>query len=349
MLVAGALGLAVPSRSAAGLQAPGGKPWSFVVLGHLRGDQYGPNPKLAELLAEVRELRPRFVVLTGDMIWGDVHSNPADTTKLIAEWTYLDSALATLGVPVYRVPGNHDISDRPSRDVYLRRYGPLPQAVDRDGIRLLLLTSTWIPTDQDTLKNPYVRGRDLDSTQLAWLRQELARPGAGPTFVFVHHLLWWERETGPWWREVHPLLAQAGVPLVFSGDYGPLKFSTTTRDGVRYVQSSIEDSVSMAIQRGMITSRILSSQFDNYLEVVVAGAAAEVKVHTVAEFSSGQFTLERYRVVNTPLPPKPVPVWRRIWELIGSPRRLLALGVGAGILFAAGWWAGRRRFRREVV
>lgn len=69
----------------------------------------------------------------------------------------------------------------------------------------------------------------------------------------------------------------------------------------------------------------------------------------MAEFSLGQFTLERYRVVNTPLSPKPkpVPIWRRVWELIGRPRRLLVLGAGAGLLFAAGGLAGARRYRRR--
>ena len=95
--------LAAPAAAQAPAAAPASA-FSFAVLGHVRGGRDGPNPKLAELLDNVRRLKPAFVVLTGDMIWGDIEHNPADTAWLVREWTYLDSALATLGVPAYRVP-----------------------------------------------------------------------------------------------------------------------------------------------------------------------------------------------------------------------------------------------------
>lgn len=343
-LVAGAVGLGLAGAPVrASTPAAADAPFSFVVLGHLRGDQKGPNAKLGELLAEVRALRPAFVVLTGDMIYGDTHLPVADTASLRRQWDHLDSALATLGVPVYRVPGNHDISDLPSRDTYIARYGRPPQAVSHGQSRLLLLSSAWIPEDGDTRKHQYIRGKDLDSAQVSWLRAELAQPGFQHTFVFMAHLLWWEPAVGPWWREVHPLLAAAKVSGVFTGDYGPLKFSTTERDGVRYWQCSIEDNVSVGIQRARLASRILSSQFDNYLQVHVDGPTARVEVHTVAEVSSGQFTSERFAAVSTPLPPRTEPAWRRVWNLVGSPKRLAALGVGLLLVFGAGWVAGRRR------
>ena len=43
------------------------RPFSFAVLGHIRGDRdHKLNPKLGELLDHVRALHPDFVVLTGD-------------------------------------------------------------------------------------------------------------------------------------------------------------------------------------------------------------------------------------------------------------------------------------------
>jgi len=324
-----------------------GPDYSFVVLGHLRGDGTGPNRKLPEVLAKVRGLRPSFVVMTGDMIWGDIGSNPSDSTKLLREWEHLDSAVATLGVPVFRVPGNHDISDVVSRDVYVARYGKLPQAIALGRTRLVLLSSTWMPPDGDSGKRLYVRGVDLDSSAVSWLRGELSKPGFDRTFVFVHHLLWWEPDSGDWWRSVHPLLAQAKVAAVFSGDYGPLKFSTRTRDGVRYFQSSIETEPSVDILRNRISSRLLSSQFDNFLEVVVDGDSADVRVHTVAEVSSGQFTPEHHERVNAP---GPDPLWRKVWRRIDSPKRLTVLGLLlGGLVFGAGWWAGSRIRRRSQV
>jgi 3',5'-cyclic AMP phosphodiesterase CpdA len=312
--------------------------YSFVVLGHLRGDAKGPNAKMPELVAEVRKLRPAFLVLTGDAIWGDIDATPIDPASLHRQWDYIDSSLATVGVPVYRVPGNHDISDLVSRDVYRQRYGLPPQSVTVGDARLLLLSSAWIPADGDTRRMPYTRTTDLDATHKAWLKTELAKPGFAHTFVFMHHLLWWEPDSSAWWRDLHPALARAGVDAVFSGDYGPLKFSTMTRDSVQYFQSSIEDNVSTGIQRMRLASRILSSNFDNYLEVHVDGPAVEVEVHTVAEVSSGQFTPQRYAIVNEPLPPPPL--WNRLLTHVGR-KRLAAAAAGVLVLFGIGVLLGR--------
>lgn len=311
--------------------------FSFAVLGHVRGGRDGPNPKLAELLDAVRRIKPAFVVLTGDMIWGDIEHNPADTAWLLREWTHLDSALATLGVPAYRVPGNHDINDLATRDIYIRRYGRPPTAVTVNGSQLLLLGSAYVPPDGDTSKMSRIRPRALEPAQVAWLRTELAKPGFAHRFVFMHHLLWWEPDSSSWWREVHPLLRAARVDAAFSGDYGPMKFSTMTRDSVRYFQTSIEGAPSIAMLRGNLGARMLSSQFDNFLEVQVEGARSNVVVHTIAESSSGRFTPQHYREVTTPYPPEPLV--RRVWAKVGSPKRMAMLLVGFAIVFGAGWVA----------
>ena len=108
---------------------------------------------------------------------------------------------------------------------------------------------------------------ELDTEHLQFLKTELAKPGFAHTFVFMHDIIWWEPDSTQWWREVHPLLKNAKVDAVFTGDLGPLKFSTTTRDSVRYFQSSFETKPSVEMLRGLASSRLLSSQFDNFLEV----------------------------------------------------------------------------------
>ena len=149
------------------------------------------------------------------------------------------------------------------------------------------------------------------------------------------------------WRDVHPLLAKARVDAVFSGDLGPLKFSTRSRDGVGYFQGAIETEPSITMLRNNRASRLLSSQFDNFLEVVVGGDSVDVRVHTVAEVSSRVFTPEHYEEVDTP--PKPVSRWLKVRRSIDSPIRIAALGlllVGFVVVFGAGWWAGNRVRRR---
>lgn len=320
----------------------------FVVLGHIRGNKDGLSPRLGELVAKVRTLHPAFAVLTGDIIWGDVHKPVADPASIEREWNAVDSALAALGIPIYRVPGNHDISDIPSRDVWLRRYGSLPNKVVIGDIRLLLLSSAWIPADGDTRHNPFIRGFEMDSTHIRWLGQELSGPDSSRhTFAFMHHLLWWQPDDGRWWKEVHPILAKGGVRAVFSGDYGPLKFSTMERDRVRYYQSSIENPVLLGILQNRMSSRLLSAQFDNFFEVVVGKDRADVRVHTLSEISSGEFTPQRFRAIQSG--GRTTPLRERIWGLIGTPPRLAALVGGVFAVFLAGFWVGRRRLGGRTV
>jgi hypothetical protein len=136
--------------------------------------------------------------------------------------------------------------------------------------------------------------------------------------------------------------------MVFSGDYGPMKFSALARDGVQYVQSSIEDSVPVIMQRNRMPSRLLSSQFDNFLVVTTRGSEVSLEVKTVAAISSGQFTPARWRAINEGPDTRPAkPVSQQVWEVVGSPKRLAALGLGIGLVFGAGvvtagWWRRRR-------
>lgn len=302
--------------------------FSFVVVGHLRGDDNGKlSPLLNELLVEVRQHAPDFVVLTGDMIWGDVHNVFPKADVINRDWDRLDAALANLGVPVHRVPGNHDITDPVSRDIYFARYGVLPQAFTYRGSRFILLNSSWVPegTDPPPPTRPYVRGKPLDTEQIEFIRKELsAYQQYEHVFLFMHHLLWWHKEEELWWRKVHPLLVGRNVRAVFGGDYGPMKFSHMRRDEIDYIQSSIEGIISLETLRGLMSSRLLSQQFDNYLYVMVDGPRVTVKVETVGEFSLGKFTPQRWRAVNDyELPTQPILI--RVWDAIGSPRRLMTL------------------------
>jgi 3',5'-cyclic AMP phosphodiesterase CpdA len=331
------------SPSALSAQSAPSDTFSFAVLGHVRGNKLGElNPKLGEMLDRVRALHPDFVVLTGDMVWGDVDSNPVDTSVVLEEWRQLDSALATLEVPAYRVPGNHDISDLPSRDIYVRRYGRPPAAFDYGNSRFILLSSAWIPPDGDTRHNPYIRTRRLADDQFAFLKAQLADTAAyRHTFVFMHHLLWWEPDSSQWWREVHPVLAEGKVRDVFTGDYGPMKFSTLEKDGVRYLQSSMEGKPTLGVLRTFESSRMLSSQFDNFFFVTVRGPDVNVTVKTFAEFSSGHFTPQKYRAITAPEPGSGTFIGRV--KQVVTPKRVVAGAILVLLGFVVGWMIGRRK------
>ena len=321
--------------------------FSFVVLGHVRGEKNGDmSPLLDELLVKVRKHSPDLIFLTGDMIWGDLRAVAANANVVKQDWDRLDAAVDRLRVPVYRVPGNHDIHDFVTRDVYFSRYGKLPNAFTHRGSRFILLNSAWVPEGNDPPPpdRPFGRGKQLGPEQIEFIRKELSTSDRyDHVFLFMHHLLWWHKEEAAWWRDVHPLLVGRNVRAVFGGDYGPMKFSHMRRDGIDYIQSSIEDMPSLGILREWRSSWLLAQQFDNYLHVTVDGLQVAVEVETIGAISSGKFTPERWLAVEDYEPPP----MKRIWNAIGTPPRLIALTSLVLVCFIGGFVAAMTTKRHK--
>ena len=324
---------------------------TFVVLGHVRGDESSPlHYALDELLDEVRAAEPDFAVLTGDMIWGDPGPHAADRGKVLAQWEAFDSALATLDIPIYRTPGNHDIRDRVQWDLYEERYGRLPAAVDYGRVRLLLLNSSWRPKVEDGLRRWLGQGYHLDEDEIRFLEEQLADESAfDHAFVFLHHLFWWGEADGPWWQEVHPVLAGAHVRAVFSGDYGPRKFSHMRRDGVEYYQTSLSPDPAIGILRGHEWNRILAAQFDNYAVVRVVGEEVGIEIRTLREVSSDHFTPQRWLDVwgTTARPPR-LFFRGKLRQLLEGTRPKLYVATGLGLVFLTGLFLGIVLARRKA-
>jgi UDP-2,3-diacylglucosamine pyrophosphatase LpxH len=68
---------------------------------------------------QLKLLQPEFVINVGDLIEG--YSD--DKSELNAEWDEADSMLKDLGIPFFRTPGNHDISNKAAQQVWRERYG----------------------------------------------------------------------------------------------------------------------------------------------------------------------------------------------------------------------------------
>lgn len=338
-----ALALAgVNAAAAPGPSAPVTKPFNFVVIGHIRGDRGHLNPELAELLQRVRALKPAFVVVTGDMIWGDADLKGSVPEHILTEWTAVDSALATLKVPVYRTPGNHDINDIVTRDIYFQRYGKPPSAFSYGGSRFLILASTYLPPDGDTAKMEFIRGHDLDSSQVGFIRAQLADTASYQhTFAFMHHLLWWEPTNGAWWRDVHPLLEQHKGAAVFSGDLGPMKFSHLQADGIEYYQCSLGGNPPMNMMRNAERNRALQDQFDCFFNVTVDGPAVDVQVEAVGEVSMEHFTPARWDSIYGYRAPPPQSLREKFADLTSSRGRVVMLVGGLLLAFVAGWGIAR--------
>lgn len=319
----------------------------FVVAGHLRGNDNGElNPWIDELVKAIVEEDPQAVFLTGDLIWGGYHDERVDRDVVAREWDSLEETLAPVGAPLYLVPGNHDINDPVTAEVFRERFGQRPAALRLGEILFLLLDSTRYEDVIPTPPRPSTNTRTdaLASDQIAWIERVLTEhDDARQVFVLLHHVLWWEKNAA-WWSEVHPILARHKVRAVFAGDYGPLKFSATARDGIQYVQSSIEGDSDLRLIRNLKMARIMNYQFENFVLVDVKGDEVDIRIRTVAALASGKMSPERFREIFAP---EELTLGEKLERALGGPTRRILLTMAAiGFLFlgaAAGYAVGRRR------
>ena len=133
-----------------------------------------------EAVAKISALtvKPDFIIHTGDI---SQLSKPE-------EFDDADQILKEAGLPVFHVPGEHDMLDDENGKAYLARYGKDAQGAgwfsfDHKGVHFVGLVN---------VANLKAGGQgDLGPEQLAWLKQDLAsRPSSTPVVVFAHIPLW---------------------------------------------------------------------------------------------------------------------------------------------------------------
>lgn len=202
--------LAAADRTGAALPSLEGKEpgFKFVVLGDNRTggmDIYEVTETYKRIIGEINELRPVFVVLTGDIIRGGVNEE-----GLIREmWRRWMEATSVLEVPLFKVIGNHDVWSELSERVYREIFDePLYYSFDYQGCHFVVLDTE-------------VQGEagKITGEQFGWLEEDLSRnQGARYTFVFLHRPIWGGLRGDPVaWAPVHRLFVAKGVDAVFAG------------------------------------------------------------------------------------------------------------------------------------
>ena len=240
-------------------------PFSFVVLGDNRGDDSGQQPPaFREVLAAIEPEAPSLILDSGDMVYGHTR----DLDELEEQWRIYRQTVSTVRAPLFHVPGNHDLWNRASAELYQKLWGPTHYAFTYGNSRFIAL-------DTESAS-----GR-LDEEQLSWLTEELKTCKLPNAFLFMHRPLFpvdggigSSLDAYPEQRNrLHQLFVQHRqiVRAVFSGHEHLYAFQE--RDGIRYYTSGGGGApLYTAPERG---------GFHHFLKVNVAGTNVEVLLHKV--------------------------------------------------------------------
>ena len=181
--VAGGVPIATTMGDA--MAAPAAGPLTFLQISdsHVGFDKPA-NPDAAatlrEAIGKIRQLavKPSFILHTGDISHLSKDKEFDDADQIIRE----------AGIPVFYVPGEHDLIDEGVGKSYLSRYGKGTlgagwYSFDQNGIHYIGLVNV-VNLKAGGLGN-------LGAEQLAWLEKDLAgRSASTPIVVFAHIPLW---------------------------------------------------------------------------------------------------------------------------------------------------------------
>ena len=177
--------------------------------------------RYTEAIAAANALRPDFVVMGGDMV--DDPASDAQLEAVLRITADLDSE-----IPMFWVPGNHDIAAdtvRPTRhsiEKYRETFGPDYYGFDHGGVRFLVL-------DTVVLDSPQLVPEALDE-QMAWFEWEIARARQAQTQIvlFGHHPLFLSEpgEADSYWtlprerrRQLLDIIHRGRIKNAFAGHW----------------------------------------------------------------------------------------------------------------------------------
>jgi 3',5'-cyclic AMP phosphodiesterase CpdA len=93
--------------------------FSFVLLSDRTG--FARQGVFERAVRATKLLHPDFVIQIGDCIEGYT----SDVEELSRQWSEFEAIASGLELPLFRVPGNHDVSNQVMQQEWLRRYGAL--------------------------------------------------------------------------------------------------------------------------------------------------------------------------------------------------------------------------------
>src|SRR5690349_17569973 len=165
--------------------AYGGEPFVFIQMSDPQFGMYTDNKSFEHetanfefAIAAANRVRPRFVVITGDLV------NAAGNAAQAAEYRRIAAKL-NAGIRLYSVPGNHDVGNEPTPATlaaYRERFGPDYYSFRHGDFAGFVLNSSLIAAPAGAKQEA--------AKQEAWLAAELRkarREGARRLVIFQHH------------------------------------------------------------------------------------------------------------------------------------------------------------------
>jgi Icc protein len=186
------------------LAAPGGLQASEeFYFAHISDTHWGTTGAMERTVQVVEKLRgvPRkldFLVVTGDVTHEGVSDEDVARGKAF---------LQSLGIPIYYVAGNHDLSRKSQRELFESKIGQLNFVKPHKGLVLVFVSSP--PWGQ--------RNSDTPGVALDWLEKTLDRLGQQPVLLFHHAPPVRELDSEEVCRGWERLLNAHPVKAVFSG------------------------------------------------------------------------------------------------------------------------------------
>lgn len=170
-----------------------GSKFRFAII----GDRTGAGPDswriLDRSIAELNCLQPDFAIMIGDAIEGGTHS-----MQINAEWTEAFSHLDSLKMPLFLVPGNHDIHSPASYAAWKERLGDTYYAFSYRGCRFVVI---------NTEESHGINEKGLGSRQMQFLRNEIQSRAYDHLFLFMHQPMWiLKSRLGKQWNQIEEWL-----------------------------------------------------------------------------------------------------------------------------------------------
>jgi serine/threonine-protein phosphatase CPPED1 len=211
------------------------EPWFFIVLSDPQFGMFAKDKNFVQetanfefAVATVNRLHPRFVVVCGDLV-----NKPGDPGQ-IAEYQRI-LAKVDREIPVYSVPGNHDVGNSPTTAT-VNEYR---QKIGADHYTFVAGNLLGIVLDSSLIRDPQ-QAREAAAEQERWLQETLAkakRSGSQVPVVFQHipYFLKEAAEADEYFnipskqrRGFLDLLEASGVKYIFAGH---LHRSLVAREG----------------------------------------------------------------------------------------------------------------------